>query len=609
MHLPSLSWLLRGATVVSIATSLVTAIASSAVAQFRVNPYLQQPSSDGMYFTWFTENDVPGRLRITGPGLGTPLVFESNPASEPTLAYTAAEKNQTIAGIAPGSWLISDDNYKHTVDVRGLKPGKTYRYTVTQGNSTFSSTFKTAPTKEDWRRIRFMVMSDSETEPLGRVTRREWQPGALVEGSAPRPSLADSQWATTFGTQGAAPLQTLRYPLTETEGYRRNLAVVNSRNPDFLMMPGDLIQGGGYQPAWDEFFRHNAGEYDSGLSSYPLLPALGNWENFGALNGGYGLDAEGRFGPKFGRDKYHIYFDAPENGTPEHRDNYYRVDYGPITILTLDSSNGEPDDRRANYGGADQPPKVSGREYTGSGTDTQENFTRSQYESSSGTDLADFNPGSVQWQWAEAQLQDAREKGQIIFVQFHHIPFSDGEHGLPMDHADSSGQGGTPMRQYHPLFEQYGVAAVFAGHSEMLERSFVDEDGDGNGVQYLEVGGAGDGLRGERREGPSFDSPLLNYNPYSLWTADQNEGELWQTVEGILQLVRGGKHYGHLEVNVEKLPAGSNGSARVTLTRAYVFPVLDSDYNLVRTERRRYSDTLTLIIGDDGRVVETITRR
>ena len=445
-------------------------------------------------------------------------------------------------------------------------------------------------------------MSDSETEPLGRTTRREWQPGAIAAASAPRPELTNSQWAALFGTSGSGVNQTLRYALTETEGYRQNLQIVNSRNPNFLLMPGDLVQGGGYQPGWDEFFRHGAGEFDNGLSRYPILPALGNWENFGALNGGYGIDADGRFGPKFGRDKYHVYFDAPDNGTLEHRDNYYRIDYGPLTIITLDSSNGEPDDRPQNYGGEGQPPKISGRDFTGPGTDTQNNFTRQQYEAAGGTDLADFNPGSTQWNWAISQLQDARANGQIIFVQFHHTPYSDGEHGLPMNHVDTSGQGGTPMRQYQRLFEQYNVAAVFAGHSEMFERSFVDENEDGLGVTYFEVGVSGDGLRGERRTGPGFDAPLLNYNTFNQWSADQDEPELWGEVDGVLQLLRGGKHYGHLEVMVERLFA-DDLVARITLTPVHSFPILDANYNLIATERRVYQNgEIVLLVDRNGQV-------
>ncbi|MGF1525048.1 MAG: fibronectin type III domain-containing protein [Leptolyngbyaceae cyanobacterium] len=561
-------------------------------ASFRVNPYLQQPSSDGMYFTWFTDENIAGTLAIEGPELDSPLVFSSTPSLESVLAYTNAEQAQEIEGLEQGSWLLEGDNYKHTVDVTGLQPNTQYNYSVTVGDSVFDASFKTAPTADDWDSIRFIALSDSETQPAGRISGRDWQQGALADGSEARPDPVASQWAETFGTTG----DRLLYALTETEGYANNLEIINSREPDFLAMPGDLMQGGGYQPGWDEFFRHNAGEFDSGLSEYPLLPALGNWENFGALNGGYGIDEDGRFGPQFGRDKFHTYFDAPENGTPEHQDNYYRTDYGPITFLTLDSSNGEPDDSRDNYGGEGQPPQISGLEFTEPGTDTQQNFTREQYEAEGGTDLADFNPGSPQWNWVIEQLEDARAKGQIIFVQFHHAPYSSGTHGFPMNHERSSGQGGTPLRQYQPLFEEYGVLAVFSGHSEMFERSFVDEDGDGVGVTYYDVGVAGDGLRGEIRD--DADEPL-GYNPFSQWTADQNEPELWQEVDGVLQLVEGGKHYGHLEVNVDRL---EDGLSEVTFTPVYSFPSLDSDYTVLGTERRVYGDEITLLADSRGPV-------
>ena len=581
---------LRSTIALPIFVSLFAARTDAA--NFRVNPYLQQPSEDGMYFTWFTEENLPGSLTVTGPGLDEPLIFDSTPSLETVLDYTAAEQAQEITDLEQGSWLLGEDNYKYTVDVRGLAPNTTYDYSVAVGDNVFNSTFKTAPTADDWDTIRFVALSDSETQPAGRVASRDWQQGALASGSDARPDPVNSQWAETFGTTGSR----LLYSLTETEGYARNLEIINSRDPDFMMMPGDLMQGGGYQPGWDEFFRHNAGEFDSGLSEYPLLPALGNWENFGALNGGYGIDDDGRFGPKFGRDKFHTYFDGPENGTPEHQDNYYRTDYGPITILTLDSSNGEPDDSRDNYGAEGQPPIITGLEFTGPGTDTQQNFTREQYEAAGGTDLADFNPGSRQWNWVIEQLEDARAQGQIIFVQFHHAPYSSGTHGFPMNHELSSGQGGTPLRQYHPLFEEYGVLAVFSGHSEMFERSFVDENGDGLGVTYYDIGVAGDGLRGEIRN--ENDQPL-GYNPFSQWTADQDEPELWQEVDGVLQLIEGGKHYGHLEVNVRRL---DDGVSEVTFTPVYSFPLLDSEYNLLGTERRVYGDERTLLANADGPV-------
>jgi hypothetical protein len=137
----------------------------------------------------------------------------------------------------------------------------------------------------------------------------------------------------------------------------------------------------------------------------------------------------------------------------------------------------------------------------------------------------------------------------------------------------------------------------------MFERSFVDTSGDGSGVLYYDVGVAGDGLRGERRDGTGFNAPLLRYNPARQWTADQDEPENWQSVDGVLQLVSGGKHYGHLEVNFERIKGVSGISAQVILSPIHVFPILDSEYNLIRSERRLYRDEVVLWIDEAGRVV------
>ncbi|WP_053205052.1 metallophosphoesterase family protein [Jiangella muralis] len=585
------------ATLILLAGAAPPAGGAGSADDFRVLPYLQSPSSEGIRITWFTETDEPGRLTVRGPGIRGSLTTEVGATLLSELAYTDAERAQLIPGLEPGSWLLGADNYKHTELIDELRPGARYTYTVEQGGSTFRGRFATAPTADDWRQIRLIALSDSETEPLGRVQKREWAPGAGAEG---RPSAeAGSAWDQVHGTTTLSGTRVLRYPLTEDEGLRRNLAVIEQRSPDAVLFTGDLVQGGGYQPGWDEFFRSTAGTGGDLLTSVPILPAFGNWESFGALNGGYGTPDD-RTPVVRSRAKFHAYFDAPANGTPAHQDNYYRVDYGPVTVLTLDSNNGQPDDAAANYP-ADQ--KLTGREYTGPGTDTQENFTREQYEAAGGTDLSDFGPGSVQWTWAERQLADARAAGQIVVVQFHHVPYSSGEHGLPMNHALSSGQGGTPMRVYHPLFERYGVAAVISGHSEMFERSFVDEDGDGTGVQYYDVGVAGDGLRGVRREGATLDTAPLRYNPFSRWTADQSETEQWVSGDGVPRLEAGGKHYGHLEIDVERVRGDDDRIARITLTPVHVFPVLDDELTVTRSERRTYGDEIVIDIGPDGRPV------
>ncbi len=558
----------------------------------RVLPYLQSPSSTSMTLTWFTHETRSTTLTINGPGLRGGTRVKVRGSDHGALTYTDAERAEVIDGLEQGSWILADGNVKHQAEVTGLRPGAQYTYRVGEGRHAYRGRFRTAPSSRDWDRITFIAMSDHETEPRGRVTRREWAPGEGAD--AVRPSAeAGSAWDAAFGTTTLNGARVLRYPLTEDEGYLANLAVVDAARPDFLMFPGDLVQGGGYQPGWDEWFRCNAGEAGARLSRTPVLPALGNWESFaGTVNGGYG-SPEDRSNVVRSRAKYHAYFDGPDNGTPEHRGNYYRIDYGPITVITLDSNNGEPDDDTENY--ADNP--ATGREYRGPGTDTQNNFTAAEYAAAGGTDLSDFNPGSVQWRWAERQLADARRRGQIVFMQWHHSPFSSGEHGLPMYHVDTSGQGGTPMRQYHAMAERYGVAAVICGHSELFERSFVDLDGDGIGVHYYDVGVAGDGLRGERRvSGPG--SELLGYNPYRQWTADRDEPEEWRDRGSARVLHRGGKHYGHLQVEVVRTRRG----AAVTMTPVHVFPVVDSSYRVRRTERRVYDDVVVLAIGKDGRV-------
>lgn len=568
----------------AVGVTIAGGVSAAAVADdFRVRPYQTSPTSDGTTLQWFTEASVGGVLTVSGGDLPAPLIFNTTPTDPAVLrGYDQRERDQADA---QGYTLRGNGNWRHAVAVTGLSPGQVYDYRVNQGQSVHAGSIKAAPTRSQWDHIRFVALADAETEPRGRSLNREWTVGPQAAGSVGRPTGQDT------------------YLLTEAEGYAQNLRIIESRDPDLVLMPGDLVQGGGYQLGWDEFWRHNAGGVGQVLGDRPLLPAYGNWENFAAVNGGYGTTTD-RTPVAIARHKYKAYFDLPGNGTPAHQDNYYRVDYGPVTFITLDSSNGLPDQITRGAG-------------TEADTDTQVNFTAAEYAAAVAAadpglgltnDLAGFNPGSVQYLWAKQRIEDARADGQIVFVQFHHAPYSAGTHGFPMSHDDSSGQGGTPMRAYHPLFEQLGVAAVFSGHSEMFERSFVDGDGDGRGVQYYDVGVAGDGLRGR-----AFDSvvnALGGQNPFSAWTADGDEAELWELVDDgeggqFVQLVDAGKHYGHLEVNITRRADTPGLMAEVTLTPVYSFPLLDSEGGLIggQTERRVYGDAVTLLIRDDGTVV------
>ncbi len=565
---------------------LLSANPSFSQENFRILPYLQVYESGKVQLTWFSESPLASRIIIKN-STGSELVSKEVIGEEvPEIYYTTQEKNQNIPGLIQGSWIKGDKSYRYRIQA-DLPAGISVEYTVTLGGNTFNSSFKTPVSKSNWEKIRFIALSDSETEPRGRVTNRAWYPGTPLL----RPSTTQL-WKDKFGTTVEQGFELPNYILSEKLGYAENLKIINSRNPDFMLMPGDLVQGGGYQPGWDEFFRHNAGEFDKGLTKYPIIPALGNWEAYGGVSGEYGTNEQGKFLPIVGRSRFHAYFQTPTNDLlQKHRQSYYRVDYGPVTILTLDSSNGTPEQQASDFNGT---VKLTGKQFTVPGTDTQENYTQTQYAGYGGTDLSGFGPGTDQYIWLEENLKSASASGQLIFVQYHHIAFSSGEHGVPLNHELSIGQVGTPLRILNPLLEQYGVIAVLSGHDELFERSFVDEDGNGKGIHYYDVGVAGDGMRGEKRDWQKTPLEALNYNQYRKWTADQSSVENWNTSGPVPILTDGGKHYGHLEVNLEKVKEGGQEFAKIRFTPVYSFPVLDNNYNLLKVERRVYADEVEL---------------
>ncbi|MBN7811938.1 metallophosphoesterase [Algoriphagus sp. H41] len=582
--------------VLTVCWSLFSGLSAYSQSNFRIFPYLQATDQNLVQLRWFSGQAHASKV-VVRDSKGVQVASADVAGVEAKeLYYTHAEKSQTITGLAGQSWIGAELYFRYDFTFR-VPFGEEISYEVTLGEQKYHGKFKSAPDPKAWESIRFVALSDSETEPRGRVTHRAWYPGQPLVRFYPVPTA----WKQKFGSTTEQGIELPNYVLTETEGYAANLEIINARKPDLMLMPGDLVQGGGYMPAWDEFWRHNAGEFDSGLSGYPIVAALGNWESYGGVNNGYGTNELGVFNPIVGRSRFHAFFDIPTTDPlQKHRQSYYRTDYGPLTILTLDSSNGTPDAKTSDTP-AEQ--KLKGKAYTGPGTDTQENYTQAQYDAAGGSDLSGFGPGTPQYAWLEVNLKQASEAGRLIFVQFHHIPFSSGEHGVPMNHELATGQGGTPMRVLHPLFEKYGVIAVLAGHDELFERSFVDLDGDGKGVQYYDVGVAGDGMRGVKRDWDNNPLATLDYNEFSQWTADQKSVEKWDTSGANPVLVDGGKHYGHLEVNLKRVKDGNKTFAQIDFEPVYAFPVLDQNYNLQRVERRVYDDKLRILVELEEQVV------
>ena len=106
---------------------------------------------------------------------------------------------------------------------------------------------------------------------------------------------------------------------------------------------------------------------------------------------------------------------------------------------------------------------------------------------------------STQYAWVRAQLAGLdRQRYQHVAVVLHHPPFSSGPHGG----AIVEPQAAALRARYMPLFRQYHVALVLAGHEHLFEH-WVERYHDASGLHRLDeivTGGGGAppyGYRGE----------------------------------------------------------------------------------------------------------------
>lgn len=497
---------------------------------FRVLPYVQNPAPDGISVLWFSEAADSGTLLVNGRGaiVSVPTLATSLFYSEGETAYIHGETNfGDIHADVPANETPSLP-YRHAVRVTGLEPDTTYAYTVTQGGNVFSAELTTAPETGARTAVTFAVFSDPETEPESTQRPVTWSASALHVGG--------DKLATDESTYGRP------YLVDQTTGFQATMNHVAELGPDLLLIAGDLVEKGGRQLDWDEFWRHLAGEWNTLAGRVPIIPALGNHENY------WHPDAAAYSPESVARayDKWATYWELPATGAgnPGYAGRYHRVDYGPVTVITLDSSNG--DDSEASR---DTNLMIDGP----------------------ASNVPDFNPGSEQYVWAVSELADAQASCQVIFVQYHHMAFGTGVHSLVSGSAGIANkeddQSGRAMRVYHELFVQYGVTAVLSGHDELLEYVQLD------GVHYWDVGYAGDGLRG-----PGY-APTTLYVPFDLlpeeaqathWSAHGDVPEIWDGD----QLIDGGKHYGFLLVEVR--PSGDH-DYEVVMTPRYSFPLTDEN--------------------------------
>lgn len=263
--------------------------------ELRYTPYLQQPTADGITVLWFSEDNLPGTLRIKSHR--GELALQSNPVQADPVSWGWSAKSRPRQPVK---------RYLHEVTVRRLQADTVHQYRVSQGEAEFASTFRTAPSRATTRRIRLIAIADSETEPK---VRRQ-----TVRGKP--------------------------YALTEDEGFAANLRAIRSRRPDLLIIAGDMVEQGGEQEDWDRFFAPVNGESaESNLAArIPIVAALGNHE--------YYWSTYKQTGSERAVAKFLTYFSNPSNRSPlpAQRERYYRLDYGPVAVIVLDCNNGPDDD-------------------------------------------------------------------------------------------------------------------------------------------------------------------------------------------------------------------------------------------------------------------------
>ena len=495
---------------------------------FRVRPYLQNPDKHAVTLTWISNENQAGQVVVResmAAETKSSIVFDSSPVLAPALTYHPAEnqsKEKCPMPTAP---------YLHQVRLTGLETGKTYLYQVSQDNEMVEDTFQTSPGLES--PLRFIVYADSETEPESTGKHVSW------------PGNDNSSLER-------------QYPVDQTTGYAQNLKVIEQRQPAFVAIAGDLVQSGGEQRDWDEFWAHNS----ELAASVFIVPALGNHDYFGGpgILGKYATEDSER-----AVKKYKSYFDLPGNGSGNENlsERYYVLEYGVVSLIVIDGTDSQPHRSK---------------------TDTN---WRLKGDGDGGF-APDWQPGSEQYRWLENELQQAQSGSQFTFVMFHGAPWTSGVHGKPpgeqKDHDVLSAQ---PLQSLTPLFLAYGVDAVFNGHDEMYEHSIVPGfevipggDKRSHEVHFYDIGIGGDGLRG----------PVDGVkNPHRSFLAHSDAPEVYGQ-DGVL--LDGGKHYGHLEVNITR---STNGRWQAQFEAVYIFPLMAVDGRVQGFERRLYNDSHTLI--------------
>ena len=445
--------------------------AAAAPNLFSVSPYVQHPTADGMTILFFTTADCAATVKCWPVAEAATVRVESATCEE------ATDVNKTWATDDSPVW---GTQYRHRVRFEGLTPGTRYCYAVEPvGGSAYTNFFSTVPDRNT--PVRFVAYSDSECLPSSY--------------SSTKDSTADGNGRTMeWDVLVNGVKQSKTYHVTRSEGFARNLAHMAAWEPDLFVIAGDLTARGGVQMFWDEFWKENAGANAKGYADWagavPILAAIGNHDLYDN-KGKSALSYDDRTnGGRIALGKFFSYLEFPPNGDADYDQHYFRQDYGPVTIIFLDTNNGTV-----------------------------------------GSVSPSFKSGSAMYRWLESNLADAQKTARFTFVVQHHCPYSRGKHNGPND-----AQSALPIREaLSGLMTRYGVTAWIGGHEEVVEHATLkgaETLSDGttapHTVHVFDLGSGGDGLKGA----PVVDCTNVDFRAYSD-AAD-------------------GTHYGHLRVEVRR---------------------------------------------------------
>lgn len=234
---------------------------------------------------------------------------------------------------------------------------------------------------------------------------------------------------TSFGDQSvpAAVGQGLG-PWTPNAGYI--VPAVESLDPLFHLFNGDLCYANVSDApvaTWASFFNNNT----RSAANRPWMPSAGNHEN------------EVGDGPQ-GYLSYQTRFALPDNGSDHFRGNWYAFTVGSIRVISLNN-----DDVCLQDGGF----SAFRRDHVPTYVSNADNPYINGYSS------------GEQKRWLERELAEASRSGDVdwIVVCMHQVSMSSA-------HFNGADLG---IRQnWLPLFDQYGVDLVVAGHEHHFERTF-----------------------------------------------------------------------------------------------------------------------------------------